>query len=49
MRYYPNPYLYTRTGPIGDIGLLLFAALKRYRYASHHYYFLLFFSSKLCL
>lgn len=30
LRDYPNPYLYTRTGPIGDIGLLLFAVLKRY-------------------
>lgn len=48
-RDYPNPYLSTRTRPIGDIGLTARDVLKRYRYASHHCYFLFFFSSKLCL
>ena len=33
-RYYPNPYLYTRTRPDGDIGLAARDALKRHRYAS---------------
>ena len=49
LRDYPNPYLYTRTGPIGDIGLLLFAALKRYPVPPPiHYYFLLLFSLFAC-
>ena len=34
LRDYPNPYLYTRTRPIGDIGSAARAVLKRYRYAS---------------
>ena len=43
VRYYPNPYLYTRTRPDGDIGSAARDVLKRYRYASP--YTSTFFSS----
>ena len=46
-RYYPNPYLYTRTRPDGDIGLAARDVLKRHRYAYPTTYFLLFFFSML--
>lgn len=48
-RYYPNPYLYTHTGPDGDIGSAARAALKRYRYASPAtIFFFLFLSMLTC-
>lgn len=48
-RYYPNPYLYTRTRPDGDIGSAARDVLKRYRYASPTtILFSLFFSMFIC-
>ena len=43
MRDYPNPYLYTHTGPIGDIGLLALPACRRAPYSLPYIYFFSFF------
>ena len=44
LRDYPNPYLYTHTGPIGDIGLLALPACRRAPYSlPYTYYFFFFF------
>ena len=44
-RDYPHPYLYTHTGPIGDIGLLVLPACRRYPYTLPYIYFFSFFFS----
>ena len=49
LRDYPNPYLYTHAGPIGDIGLLALPACRRAPYTlPYTYYFFFFFSLSAC-